>query len=506
MKKTNILTLMLMLTVSVAFGQNIYPPLNYDSLTFGKQPRPGILSGTTIKTRNLWLPNIQNGSATDSVLTIVNGLVKKVPKSSFTSPLTFINGLTKTGDNVALGGDYTSDITIGNPGNKGSLFLSTGSGNILFPKTGGGYNIVNSNSQFASLSSGLNSISVSDKLLFTDVISNKGALLDRDYSKTWTVADSNYLAPKAYVDRAISGGSGTYELLANKSTTLTSPNNTTYPTTLAVSNALVAKISGTGTVNYIPKFTAAGTIGNSTIIDDGTNIGIGTNSPTQKLEVNGMGRFYGDFGSSGGTGLRLNNTNALGYSEIVIDNDAPIEGGGFVFGYGGTTSGVPNMAYFTQRRNAPILFQTNNTTRFSIDGIGNTIVASLSGTGDRPVFAGSDGVLKIGTIQTPVFQTSGTSATLLSSGRYIPQNASLTIYTLPTTAAVGDVIFINGKGSGGWRISQNTGQVIHGATDTTTGSAGYVGSTARYNSIAIVCVTANTEWIIQSSQGSLTIN
>lgn len=109
-------------------------------------------------------------------------------------------------------------------------------------------------------------------------------------------------------------------------------------------------------------------------------------------------------------------------------------------------------------------------------------------------------------LKTPVFSTSGTSATLVSSGRYIPQNASLTIYTLPTTASVGDVIFINGKGAGGWRISQNTGQVIHGATDTTTGSAGYVASTARYNSIAIVCVTANTEWIIQSSQGSLTIN
>ncbi|TXG80732.1 MAG: hypothetical protein E6R13_07625 [Spirochaetes bacterium] len=40
-----------------------------------------------------------------------------------------------------------------------------------------------------------------------------------------------------------------------------------------------------GTVNYIPKFTASGTIGNSLIYDNGTYIGIGTNTPTATLEV-----------------------------------------------------------------------------------------------------------------------------------------------------------------------------------------------------------------------------
>lgn len=40
-----------------------------------------------------------------------------------------------------------------------------------------------------------------------------------------------------------------------------------------------------GTVNYIPKFTASGTLGNSIIYDNGTNVGIGTNTPTATLEV-----------------------------------------------------------------------------------------------------------------------------------------------------------------------------------------------------------------------------
>jgi len=107
---------------------------------------------------------------------------------------------------------------------------------------------------------------------------------------------------------------------------------------------------------------------------------------------------------------------------------------------------------------------------------------------------------------TVVYQTSGTSATLSNVGRYIPQNASLTVYTLPNTANVGDVIFINGKGAGGWKIAQSTGQQIHAATDTTIGSSGFIASTARYNCVVLVCIVANTEFVLQSSQGSITVN
>jgi hypothetical protein len=48
-----------------------------------------------------------------------------------------------------------------------------------------------------------------------------------------------------------------------------------------------AKIGGSGTTNYLPKFTGGSTLGNSQIFDNGTNVGIGTTSPSGKLEVNG---------------------------------------------------------------------------------------------------------------------------------------------------------------------------------------------------------------------------
>jgi hypothetical protein len=44
-------------------------------------------------------------------------------------------------------------------------------------------------------------------------------------------------------------------------------------------------IVGTGTVNYVPKFTAEDTVANSQIFDNGTNVGIGTATPSVKLHV-----------------------------------------------------------------------------------------------------------------------------------------------------------------------------------------------------------------------------
>ena len=86
----------------------------------------------------------------------------------------------------------------------------------------------------------------------------------------------------------------TPENVSNKSDSYTVSSSTTYASTKALVDGLATKqnsltnpITGTGTTNYIPKFTASGTIGNSIVYDNGTNVGIGTTSPSEKLEVNG---------------------------------------------------------------------------------------------------------------------------------------------------------------------------------------------------------------------------
>jgi hypothetical protein len=59
-----------------------------------------------------------------------------------------------------------------------------------------------------------------------------------------------------------------------------------------------AKVGGSGTTNYVPKLTGASTIGNSQIFDNGTNVGIGTASPSSKLSVNGTGNFTGELSTN----------------------------------------------------------------------------------------------------------------------------------------------------------------------------------------------------------------
>ena len=46
-------------------------------------------------------------------------------------------------------------------------------------------------------------------------------------------------------------------------------------------------LTGTGTLNYLPKFTGVSSVASSQIYDSGTNLGIGTSSPGAKLDVIG---------------------------------------------------------------------------------------------------------------------------------------------------------------------------------------------------------------------------
>lgn len=58
-------------------------------------------------------------------------------------------------------------------------------------------------------------------------------------------------------------------------------------------------IDGSGTTNYVAKFTESEEIGDSQIFDDGTKVGIGTATPITKFQVEGT-VFAGFYGGDGG--------------------------------------------------------------------------------------------------------------------------------------------------------------------------------------------------------------
>ncbi len=86
-------------------------------------------------------------------------------------------------------------------------------------------------------------------------------------------------------------------------------------------------VGGSGTTNYLAKFSGATSIGNSLVYDNGTNVGIGTTSPSQKLSVEG-GHFY-ITNSASDTGLFVVNTSTGGRRYIISSTgNASSVGGG----------------------------------------------------------------------------------------------------------------------------------------------------------------------------------
>jgi len=103
-------------------------------------------------------------------------------------------------------------------------------------------------------------------------------------------------------------------------------------------------------------------------------------------------------------------------------------------------------------------------------------------------------------------EVTGTSQAAAVGNGYITNNVALVTVTLPSTAAVGQRVAIVGKGAGLWKLAQNSGQTIHfGSTDSTTGTGGYLAATVRYDCLEVICITANTDWVVRDSVGSITI-
>lgn len=77
-------------------------------------------------------------------------------------------------------------------------------------------------------------------------------------------------------------------------------------------------IGGSGTTNYVSKFTASSTIGDSQLFDNGTNVGLGTILPTAKFTVQGIDSTASNFA------LKVDNSSANLFS---IRNDGIIQTG-----------------------------------------------------------------------------------------------------------------------------------------------------------------------------------
>jgi hypothetical protein len=197
-----------------------------------------------------------------------------------------------TGSNNTIIGNYAGTTTLAN-----NIVLADGAGNVRY-QFDGTNNIFTSNlngtsASFAS-SGGSDTFAINHSsgsgiaLNITKGGNGEGLYINKTSGTGNAATIIGTLNATTLVK---SGGTSSQYLMADGSTsTLTNP------------------VTGTGTTNYLPKFTGASTIGNSGITDDGTTVTYGSGSGLKQIYINGGG-YDLILGASGGGVFGFTSTN-----------------------------------------------------------------------------------------------------------------------------------------------------------------------------------------------------
>jgi hypothetical protein len=103
---------------------------------------------------------------------------------------------------------------------------------------------------------------------------------------------------------------------------------------------------------------------------------------------------------------------------------------------------------------------------------------------------------------TGSWQTVSSATQMVSGVNYIVNGGSVA-FTLPTTAAIGDIMEIAGYNNS-WSIIQNAGQQIQfGKVATSLGATGSLASSNTGDCIRLLCTATNTNWIVLGDFGNL---
>lgn len=161
----------------------------------------------------------------------------------------------------------------------------------------------------------------------------------------------------------------------------------------------------------------------------------------------------------------------------------------------GVSTTATATAYFSPTTSLTL---SNSSSTYSCDGISYPGTITLTSGAIYPT------LLEL----NPWINITGTSAAILPGYSYMTSNAGLVTLSLPTTAAAGTQFEVTtGTTSGGWKISQGSGQQIRfGSSTSTSGTSGYLSSSNQGAAARLICTVANTDFQVVSSTPTLTIH
>jgi len=138
---------------------------------------------------------------------------------------------------------------------------------------------------------------------------------------------------------------------------------------------------------------------------------------------------------------------------------------------------------------------------------GGTITTITSTGGTITVTNPAGPVTNIDTVAPGfIWENTAISKTAEINKGYIVSNVGLVTITLPATAPVGSQVKVLGAGLSGWVIDQPAGVSIEWDTvDSTTIGTGTLASTDNYDSVELVCTTADLIWGVLNAKGNITI-